>query len=189
MRGLRLAAALALSLGLAAPAGAQQLYSPANAVQSSEAFALEARVMSFDAAMRANDMATIMGVVPPRLLDAMAAQFGIATSELIDAAQAQIDEAMKSVRLVSFGMDIEAAEYFRLADGTLFAYLPTETVMDLGEAGGMIRATSTTLGLLDGGTWYLVRVEDQQQVALLKQIYPAFAGVTFPTGSMETVTE
>ena len=60
--------------------------------------------------------------------------------------------------------------------------------MDMGE-GGKYRAQSSTLGLLDGETWYLVRVEDPQQVALLKEIYPAFADVVFPTGSMEPVKE
>lgn len=189
MRTLRLALALALSLGLAAPAVAQQITSPADAVQLSQSMALQARVMSFDAAMRANDMSTIMGVVPPKVLDAIAAQYGVAPADLISALQVQLDEAMKSVKLVSFGMDIQKVEYYRLPDDTLFAYLPTETVMDLGDAGGKIRAKSTTLGLLDGETWYLVRIEDPQQVALLKQVYPAFADVTFPTGSVEPVAE
>jgi hypothetical protein len=190
MRSLRLAAAaLILGLGLSAPAMAQQIYSPADAVQLSQSMGLQARVMSFDAAMRANDMSTIMGVVPPKILDAIAAQYNVSTTELIGAMQAQMDEAMKAVKLVSFSMDIEKTEFYRLPDDTLFAYLPTETVMDLGDAGGKVRAKSTTLGLLDGETWYLVRVEDPQQVALLKQTYPAFADVTFPTGSMEPVTE
>jgi hypothetical protein len=189
MRPLRFAAAFVLALGLSAPAMAQQIYSPADAVQLSQSMALQTRIMSFDAAMRANDMATIMGVVPPKILDAISAQYGVPTTDLIAAMQTQMDEAMKSVKLVSFGMDIEKVEYYRLPDDTLFAYLPTETVMDLGDAGGKIRAKSTTLGLLDGETWYLIRVEDPQQVALLKQTYPAFADVTFPTGSMEPVTE
>lgn len=189
MRSFRLALAFALGLGLALPALAQQITSPADAVQLSQSLALQARVMSFDAAMRTNDMTTIMGVVPPKVLDAIAAQYGVAPADLVAALQVQLDEAMKSVKLVSFGMDIEKVEYFRLPDDTLFAYLPTETVMDLGAAGGKIRATSTTLGLLDGETWYLVRVEDAQQVALLKQVYPAFADVTFPTGSMEQLAE
>jgi hypothetical protein len=35
----------------------------------------------------------------------------------------------------------------------------------------------------------LVRVQDAPQVAILKEVYPAFADVAFPTGSMEPVTE
>jgi hypothetical protein len=149
---------------------------------------LNARVESFDAAMKGNNMVEIMGVVPPKVLEAIAAKFGVTSEQLVEATQQQFDEAMKSVTLVSFSMDTEKAEIVALADGTPYALIPTETVMDLGEHGKM-RATSSTLGLLDGETWYLVRVEDAQQVAILKEVYPAFADVVFPTGSMEPVTE
>jgi hypothetical protein len=178
---LRLAAAVTLTFGLAVPAFAQT---------PEQHDALAGRIESFDAAMKANDMATIMGVVPPKVLDKIAEQFNVTTEQLVEAAQQQIDEAMKNVTLVSFGMDLEGAQFTTLDGGMLYALIPTETVMDLGEAaGGKVRATSTTLGLLDGETWYLVRVEDPQQVAILKQVYPAFADVEFPTGTMEPVTE
>ena len=175
----RLAAAAALVLALAVPAIAQT---------AEQRDALAARIAGFDAAMRTNDMSVIMGVVPPKVLEKLAAQFGVTTEQAIESAQQQLDQAMQTVKLVSFGMDLAATEFLTLSDGTLYALIPTETVMQLGET-DKIRATSTTLGLLDEGTWYLVRVEDPQQVALVKEIYPAFADVTFPTGAMEPVAE
>jgi len=151
---------------------------------------LSTRIMSFLAAMDAKSMTDIMGVVPPKVLEQIAVNFGVTTTDLIAATQQQFDEALKTVTFVSFGMDLDSAEIVALADGTPYALIPTETVMDLGEAaGGKVRAKSSTLGLLDGDTWYLVRVEDAQQVAILKQVYPAFADVEFPAGSMEPVTE
>ena len=189
MRALRLALAFVLCLGFAAPAMAQRIYSPSEAMQSSEYFALVARIDSFNAAMKTNDMATIMGVIPPKVLDQIAAQFNVTIDQLVEAGQQQLDAAMQSVKLISFSMDVENGEFYRLADDTLYGLLPTETVMDLGEAGGKIRAKASTLALLDGETWYLVRVEDAQQVGILKTVYPAFADVTFPVGSMEPVTE
>ena len=189
MRSLRFAAAFALALGLSAPALAQKIYAPSEAMQSSEYFALVARIDSFNAAMKTNDMATIISVMPPKVMDQIAAQFGVTNEELIAAGQQQLDAAMSTVKLVSFSMDVANGEFYRLADDTLYGLLPTETVMDLGEAGGKIRAKASTLALLDGETWYLVRIEDAQQVAIFKTVYPAFADVTFPTGSMEPVTE
>ena len=59
----------------------------------------------------------------------------------------------------------------------------------MGEAGGKYRSTTKTLGLHEGDVWYLVRIDDAQQVAILKEVYPAFADVEFPTGTMEQVTE
>ncbi len=150
---------------------------------------LAARIESFDAAMKASDMSQVMDVVPPKVLDKIAANLNVTTEQLIEATQQQMDQVMKDVEIVSFGMDLEAAEFLETADGTPYALIPTETVMDMGEAGGKLKASSSTLGLFDEETWYLVRVEDAQQVAILKEVYPAFADVEFPTGSMEPVTE
>lgn len=150
---------------------------------------LAARIESFDAAMKTSDMSLVMDVVPPKVLDKIAANFNVTTEQLIEATQQQMDQVMKDVEIVSFGMDLEAAEFFETADGTAYALIPTETVMDMGAAGGKVKATSSTLGLFDEETWYLVRVEDAQQVAIFKEVYPAFADVEFPTGSMEPVTE
>lgn len=150
---------------------------------------LAARIESFDAAMKASDMSQVMDVVPPKVLDKIAANFNVTTEQLIEATQQQMDQVMKDVEIVSFGMDLKAAEFLETADGTPYALIPTETVMDMGEAGGKLKASTSTLGLFDEETWYLVRVEDAQQVAILKEVYPAFADVEFPTGSMEPVTE
>ena len=175
----RLAAAFALLAALAVPAFAQS---------DEQRAALAARIDSFDAAMKASDMAEIMGVVPPRIIDKLAATYNVSKDKLIEGMQQQIDEAMANITLVSFGMDLDKAEFVTLADGTLYGLVPTETVMDLGEQ-GKFKSNSSTLALLDGDTWYLIRAEDPQQQALLKEIYPAFADVTFPAGTMEPVTE
>ena len=177
----RFAVALGLVLALTLPGVAQQL-------DDAQKAALAARIEMFDAAMKASDMTGVLGVVPPKMLEKIAAANSVTIEQLMVATQQQIDEALKSMTIVSFGMDLEAAEFLALADGTPYALIPTETVMDLGES-GKYRAKSSTLGLLDGATWYLVRVEDPQQVALLKEVYPGFADVVFPTGSMEPVTE
>jgi hypothetical protein len=178
----RLVVALGLVLALTLPGLAQ-------ALDAAQQAALAARIESFDAAMRSNDMAGVLGVVPPKMFEKIAAASNLTTDQLVAATQEQLNEAMKNVTLVSFGMDLEAAQFAALADGSPYALIPTETVMDLGEAGGKYRATSHTLGLLDDETWYLVRVEDPQQLALLKEVYPGFADVEFPTGSMEPVAE
>jgi hypothetical protein len=128
--------------------------------------------------------------VPPKVLDKIASTYNVTNEQLIEGLQQQIDEAMKNVTMVSFGMELEEAEFTTLDDGTLYGLVPTETVMDLGaDYGGKLKASSSTLALLDGDTWYLVRIEDPQQIAIIKEVYPAFAGVTFPSGSMEQVTE
>lgn len=172
-------------------AAAADTSAPASDVTlTDEQFAsLQQRIAEFDTAMRANDMAQIMGIIPPAMLEKIAAQFNVTTDEVIAATQQQMDEVMKTVKFISFGMDTATMTVAVQADGTPYVKIPTETVMDLGDAGGKIRATSDTLGVLDNGTWYLVRVDDPAQVALVKSIYPGLADVDFPPGSMEPVTE
>jgi ABC-type Fe3+-hydroxamate transport system substrate-binding protein len=178
----RFAFALALCLALLAPAAAQGL-------TDSQQQALVDRVESFNAAMKANDMKTVMGVLPPRMLERIASSAGVTTELLLDAMQEQMDEVMQSVTIVSFGMDVAAAEVVTLEDGFVYAMIPTETVVDLGTEGGKMRANSRTLGLLEDEVWYLVRVDDAQQVAIVREVYPPLVNVEFPAGTVEAVTE
>jgi hypothetical protein len=179
----RLFAALALFGALTVPAFAE-------ALTDTQQQALTERVESFDTAMRENDMQTVMGVVPPKVLEKIAAGAGMSVDDLLAAMQAQMDEVMGKVEIVSFGMELDGVEYTTFDSGVVYGMIPTETVIDLGkEAGGKMRAKSDTLGLLDGDTWYLVRIDDPQQVAIIKEVYPEFADVAFPAGTVEPVTE
>jgi hypothetical protein len=179
----RALAALALLVALAVPAVAQDL-------TEAQQTALTERVESFDTAMRENDMQTVMGVVPPKVLEKIAAQSNLSVDDLLAAMQAQMDEIMGKVEIVSFGMELDGVEYTTFDSGIVYGMIPTETVIDLGaDAGGKMKATSQTLGLLDGDTWYLVRIDDPAQVAIIKEIYPDFADVEFPAGTVEPVTE
>jgi hypothetical protein len=59
--------------------------------------------------------------------------------------------------------------------------------MDAGN--GNISVNSHTLALMDGGAWYLLRVSEVQQIEILRKVYPEFAGVVFPTGSVEAMKD
>lgn len=179
LRFLRAAAFAVLALAfLALPAFARP-------VTEEEKTALGETIAAFDAAMRANDMATVISTLPPRMLEVMGAQYGVTVADLTEALITQMQEAMTAVTLVSFGMDIANATYAELSDGTPYALVPTETVMEIPDA-GKIKAVSETLALIEEGKWYLLRV-DPSQLPLLHQAYPGFAEVTFNPGSMEPV--
>jgi hypothetical protein len=158
----------------------------AREVTEDEQAALEETIASFDEATRAMDMETVLGHLPPTMLAAMAKQFGLEVEALTAAMVEQSTEAMKSVTLVEFGMDMDAAKYEEDAAGEPYVLIPTTTVVDAGA--GKMRAVSDTLAILEEGEWYLLRV-DPSQVDLLKQAYPNLADVTFDPGTMEAVTE
>jgi hypothetical protein len=171
--------AAVLLLVAVAPAMARQL-------SEAEKASLATTVEGFDAAMAAGDFETIVKTIPPRVLEHIAKQAGVDVAILRQIVIAQMKAALAEVKLVSFGMDVAAAEHKELPNGEPYVLIPTETVMDAGES-GKLRAKSHTLALLDGGAWYLLRVNEAQQVEIMRQVYPEFADVEFPSGSMEAV--
>lgn len=164
-----------------APAAARPL-------TETETTALADKVAAFDAAMRAGDYAAIIEVIPPAMLEHIAKEAGVSAEELLAALRGQMDEIFASVELISFGMDVQAAEERELADGSPYVLLPTTTVMEA-EGLGRMKANSKTLGLLDGNDWYLVRVSDVAMVGVLRQVYPQFTGVEFPAETMTAVED
>ena len=93
--------------------------------------------------------------------------------------------ALAAVKITEFTMDAQAISLAETPDGTPYALIPTKTVMETG--GQTIEAKSHTLALIDGSDWYLLRVSDQQQVTILRKVYPSFATVEFPDDSTQTV--
>lgn len=160
----------------------------ARPLTEAETTALAEKVAAFDAAMRAGDYAAIIEVIPPAMLEHIASEANVPADELLAALRGQMDEIFATVELISFGMDVEAAEERELADGSPYALLPTTTVMEA-EGMGRVKVDSKTLGLLDGADWYLVRVSDAAMVGVLRQVYPAFTGVEFPAETMTAVEE
>jgi hypothetical protein len=173
LRNLGVAALLTLST----PLLAQELAPEASA-------RIEERIAAFDDVMIRMDMAATFDFVPPKLKKKIAESFGIPVEDLKSAMASALDEAMKTVKFESFGMDFAAATISTTTDGSrTYALIPTETLMSV-EGAGKIRATSQTLAMDEGGEWYLVRVDDASQTTILKQVYPEFADVDFPLGQM-----
>jgi hypothetical protein len=160
--------------------------SPAAArpLTEAETTALADKVAAFDAAMRASDYETIIAVIPPRVLKHIADGAGAPVDELKVALVGQMKEIFASVTMLNFGMDVAAAEHLELSDGSPYVLIPTTTVMEA-EGLGKMKVESRTLGMLDEGAWYLVRIGDAGMVGVLRQVYPQFAGVEFPA---ETIT-
>ncbi len=177
-RFARAALVVAATLSLALPVSSREM-------TDDEYAALEATIAEFDAAMKVNDMERVIATIPPGVLASIAESNGVDVEQLRAAVIEQSAKAMESVTIVSFGMDLENGEFLELADGTPYALVPTETVMDAGS--GKLKASSDTLALLDEDTWYLLRVDDAQQVEILRKVYPGFAGVEFAPGTLEPV--
>lgn len=144
---------------------------------------LQQTVDAFDKAMRDEDYDKVANTIPPRVMEFIAKQAGLEVDALRTVVIQQMEAALAAVTLEEFGMDMKALKEAELDNGAPYALIPTETVMT-SEATGTMRVQSETLALLDEGQWYLVRVNDLQQVAILRQVYPEFSTVEFSGGKV-----
>ncbi|MEM7190368.1 MAG: hypothetical protein AAF439_12215 [Pseudomonadota bacterium] len=172
------AAALAVIavLSLTSLAGAQDLTADDRA-------AMEARVQTFQSAMANGEMDIVLSVTPPKIYQHIAAQAGVPLDLLKQMVKAQIDQAMQDVSIDRAEMDLAATQILTTPDGTVYALVPTHVVMQ--GAAGKVEMKSETLAMQDEGNWWMLRVSDVEQVAILKEVYPSFANVSFPRGSMK----
>ncbi|MBE7185644.1 MAG: hypothetical protein INR68_14700 [Methylobacterium mesophilicum] len=170
------AGVLSALLLFATPLAARDLTPEENA-------ALQQTVTRFDRAMRDGDLETIVEVIPPRVLKQIGDRAGLDVASVRAATVQQMRSLMSQVKIESFSLDLPKAEHKELTDGTPYLLVPTETVV--AAEGTRTKTISDTLAMLDENKWYLLRVSDANQVGMLRQVYPPFAGVSFP----ETRTE
>ncbi len=161
-------------------------FAPADArpLTGAEKDRLQQTVAAFDEAMRDEDYEKIADTIPPRVMEFIAKQAGLEVDALRAMVIQQMEATLATVEIEDFGMDMDTLKEAELANGAPYALIPTETVMT-SEAAGTMRVQSETLALLDDDKWYLVRVDDLQQVAILRQVYPEFSAVEFSGGTVE----
>jgi hypothetical protein len=174
----RLFYCLFLLVAIAHPALSRDL-SPA------EQDSLRTRIERFSTALNAQDFELVGTTVPPKIFEFIARDAGVTVEQLRGALTTQMQMALAAVKITEFTMDAQAITLAQTPDGTPYALVPTKTVMETG--GQTIEAKSHSLALMDGADWYLLRVSDQQQVTILREVYPSFAEVEFPDDSMQPV--
>ncbi|RZJ02496.1 MAG: hypothetical protein EON89_15030 [Brevundimonas sp.] len=165
----------AVALGLAQPAAAQDIQT-----------VLAPKVALLEQAVTAGDYGKAFDVLPPRLLQSMSDRFGMSLEDLRRAVAEAGAAMLNEVQDLSFAMHVDQAARHVTPDGARPYWLvPTETRMSVD--GQTLRTTTQTLALEEDGEWYLIRVADPTQVAMLRETYPEFAGVEFPRGSVAAV--
>lgn len=148
---------------------------------------IQTRISSLEAVIEGGDLAGALAVVPPRLLRAIATKFGVAEADLMPAMRTALESSLSGVRIEGYAMDLAAADVAETPDGArTYLLIPTHTVMQV-EGAGRVRTDNQTLALEDDGEWYLIRIDDAAQAAMVREVYPEFATVQFPAGTTARV--
>ena len=155
---------------------------------TAEQTALAEAVQRFNGYMTAQDWQGMLSAsLPPRIMDEML-KGGGTKEQLIKATVDLIAATMAKVKIQDFGMDLTSAEKREHADGTPYLLIPTDMVIIV-EGGDKIAVRAHTLGMMDNGAWYLVRISDPQQKQMLTRNYPEYEGVEFPSGTQQVLKE
>jgi hypothetical protein len=145
-----------------------------------------ARVAGFEKAFSQGRTAEIISVIPPRMITAIARKGGVSEKVLRREMAKLTREATDKVEIVSFGMALDQAKFLTTPSGRPYGLIPTQTIIKV-PGGPKLQSNNNTLTLEDGGKWYLIRVDDAQQINLMREIYPDFKGVTFPKGTSKVI--
>lgn len=177
--------AVVLATAFAVAAWAPSL-AVARSLEAKETAALTETVDAFNAAMSTQNFERVVQTIPPKVIGSLAVKAKVSSDQIREIVIDLMKSALATIKIESFGMDIKSAQFKELSTGAPYALIPTTTLMDAGEK-GRFQQKSHTLGLLDEGKWYLVRVSEVAQLVILREVYPEFAGVEFPQGSMEVL--
>lgn len=176
----RLAVVISACLGLlATPVAAQ-------AIDASDRAEVQAAVDRYAAVFAAGDYGALVDLtMSPALMGHFQRTFGATEAQIRDGVTDVMSQVMSGgVTLIEHRMDVAGAVAAVTPDGSrAYLLIPTTTLMDI-QGVGRVRSRNHTLAIEDGGRWYLLRIDDAQQVALLRGAYPEFAGVEFPTGTV-----
>lgn len=139
------------------------------------------RIAAFSATVTGQDMAASLDFLPPGMVRGILAQTG-GDIEQLRAAMREIGRvSLEHARLEDFGMDLEAAIVGVTPDGARdYLLVPTHVVIAM-TGQPRVRSQSHSLVFKDGDQWYLLRVQEAGQLLALRQAYPEFTGVEFPS--------
>jgi hypothetical protein len=171
-------AAIAFTLALAGASHARGL-------NDAEKASLSATVSDFNGAIKSANIDRISQTVPPRIFDLLAKKSNVDAAVIRETMLQLLKSAMDEAPFEAFSMDVQNAAFKETPQGEPYALIPTEVAIAID--GKRFKVSTHTLALIDGETWYLVRVSEQQQIALLREAYPNFVAEEFPESRTEAL--
>lgn len=168
MRLFLILSALVLSLG--APG-------PTLATMQPDCSEMEGAVDGFLDAYEAGDADAIIGALPPDYLRAHADRVGVGVGFYRRVVVGMTAVALAGGAIEKLEFDTDAASCTKAADGRTYGLVPTRSIAWKDGERQEIRAE--TLALNDAGRWWLIQVNDDNQISVLREVYPAFEDVPF----------
>ncbi|NHF71935.1 hypothetical protein [Paracoccus xiamenensis] len=174
------AVALTAVLGLGACATSvppSESYAATSLLNDAAKQSLKARVNAYDAELRRGNLGATIDYLPPRLAAVFAEKSGISAQQAKANMDARVAGTRSEIRIAG-GHDLSQALVGTAGNGMPYAVIPAAA---RATAGGLsLTEQGNTLAVLDGGTWYLAALTDDEAIAEIRQAYPEFRRVALP---------
>lgn len=160
----------------------------ADTFSNEEMVSLTQKADDLEKAISANDSVQLAHGIPPKIWNFILDKSNLTDAQLVESIRLSMQKAAETVTISSFKTDVEHATAKQLSDGFRYMLVPTDTYLTIVGAGKVV-VHAQTLAFIDSGKWYLVRISDPQQAAILKLVYPNFKDVEFSKSITENVKE
>ena len=137
---------------------------------------------NFVQATLANDFDRVLDVIPPKVFAYISTNASVSEEELRSNMSAMFKEVMADIEVAGVQMRTEEIAVNRSIDESgknyIWGFVPTS--IELVVANERLKIEAHTLAMREDDVWYFLRTSELQQVVILKNVYPFFAGVEFP---------
>lgn len=134
-------------------------------------------VDGFLAAYEARDADAIIGAMPPDYLEAHADRLGVGAGFYRSVVVSMTAAALTAGAIEELEFDLAATACGTTTDGRTYGLVPTRSIAR--KNGARQEILAETLALRDAGRWWLIQVNDENQISVLREVYPAFREVRF----------
>lgn len=156
----------------------------ADVASTAQQAALNIAVNQFESDFFGGDYDAVARGIPPKIITLIADRSGMDPAVLRGIVADQMETTMQQVKLEAYSMNKDEAQWDKTEIGRAYALVPTQLQLKLPE-GQTAQSNTYTLAFEDEKAWYLVRIDDLQQVEMLAEAYPDFKGISFPKATFK----
>ncbi|MEM0989515.1 MAG: hypothetical protein AAGK00_11580 [Pseudomonadota bacterium] len=149
----------------------------AQALPPDDRAAINASVHQFLIAYQTGDADQMVAAMPPSYVSAHARRVGLGPGFYRSLVVHFTEAALTDGSIEELEIDPGQLSVHRTPDGIEYGLIPTRSITS--KHGMRMEMTSQTLALKDQGTWWLIQVNDDNQISVLREVYPSFQSVAF----------
>lgn len=146
--------------------------------------ALDERVAEFGAVLSSGDISGLIDFMPPVVVEELLREYNVTRDFLGQEMDRVWAETMALVEITDYGFDTQANPITKAPGGRSYKLIPTQIEMVVKESGAIVTAESETLAIRGSSDWYLIRLDEPEQIALFRKTYPDMASIEIAAPAM-----